>query len=207
MALDDFIYNAEHGVVVCRRCATCLVPREQSWMKHLRAKPHELKGSYLQLTVEHLATYSLRSSDQLRAQAKDTSRQPHPCQPIAGLALYDGFICHCAPGECTYKTRRIKLMRDHLAVHGKKGKQHSDTTPLWRACQLQTYFTAKGMIDYFEVDASALPTAPLDPPSLTCTCTSASTSTPTTTRTSSPTMTCTSASTLTLSSWTPGRLQ
>ena len=101
MALDDFIYNAEHGVVVCRRCATCLVPREESWMKHLRAKPHELKGSYLQLTVEHLATYSLRSSDQLRAQAKDTSRQPHPCQPIAGLALYDGFICHCAPGECT----------------------------------------------------------------------------------------------------------
>ena len=166
MALDDFIYNAEHGVVVCRSCATCLVPREQSWRHHLRAKPHELLRESLQRTVDHLATYSLRSSDELRAQAKNASRQPHPCQVIPGLALYDGFICHCAPGDCTYMTRRIKLMRDHLTVHDNKGKQHSDATPLWRVCKLQTYFTAKGMIDYFEVEDAA-PTisqqaAPLD---------------------------------------------
>ena len=38
----------------------------------------------------------------------------------------------------------------HMFSHKRKAKEH-DVTPLWREYRLQTYFTAKGRIDYFIV--------------------------------------------------------
>jgi hypothetical protein len=37
------------------------------------------------------------------------------------------------------------------SVHGKKASEHSDSSPLWEECMLQTYFTSPGRIDYFVV--------------------------------------------------------
>jgi hypothetical protein len=42
-------------------------------------------------------------------------------------------------------------MQDHMVTHGKKPGQHKHT-PLWEPCRLQSYFGAKGRIDYFAVD-------------------------------------------------------
>ncbi|KAH6974032.1 hypothetical protein EDB80DRAFT_693274 [Ilyonectria destructans] len=39
-----------------------------------------------------------------------------------------------------------------MPAHGRKASQHKQDAPLWRACKLQTYFTAKGRIDYFIVE-------------------------------------------------------
>jgi hypothetical protein len=36
------------------------------------------------------------------------------------------------------------------AVHGIKAKEH-EKSPLWKECKLQTYFTGKGLIDFFIV--------------------------------------------------------
>ncbi|KAH6981473.1 hypothetical protein EDB80DRAFT_593235, partial [Ilyonectria destructans] len=47
---------------------------------------------------------------------------------------------------------RIDKMHDHMPKHGKKASQHSKEAPLWEACKLQTYFTAKGRIDYFIIE-------------------------------------------------------
>ncbi|KAG5742757.1 hypothetical protein H9Q70_014519 [Fusarium xylarioides] len=49
-------------------------------------------------------------------------------------------------------------MHDHMPAHGKRASQYTDDKLLWRRCRLQTYFTAKGLIDYFVVDD------PLTPP-------------------------------------------
>ncbi|KAM5527556.1 hypothetical protein FOXYSP1_19918 [Fusarium oxysporum f. sp. phaseoli] len=50
-------------------------------------------------------------------------------------------------------------MHDHMPVHGRKASEHTNAMPLWRACKLQTYFTAKGLIDYFVVEEDpSLPT-------------------------------------------------
>jgi ABC-type uncharacterized transport system permease subunit len=38
--------------------------------------------------------------------------------------------------------------------HKRKAKEHK-TQPLWEECTLQSYFTAKGMIDYFVVATPA----------------------------------------------------
>ncbi|KAG6989614.1 hypothetical protein FocnCong_v020781 [Fusarium oxysporum f. sp. conglutinans] len=43
-------------------------------------------------------------------------------------------------------------MHGHMPVHGRKASEHTNAVPLWRACKLQTYFTAKGLIDYFLVE-------------------------------------------------------
>jgi hypothetical protein len=51
-------------------------------------------------------------------------------------------------------------MHDHMPAHGKRASQHTSIQPLWKTCKLQTYFTAKGLIDYFvvkEAEPSSLP--------------------------------------------------
>lgn len=45
------------------------------------------------------------------------------------------------------------MMRHVSSVHGMKPKTHKSGRPLWKECQLQTYFCAKGRIDYFVVAA------------------------------------------------------
>jgi hypothetical protein len=50
-------------------------------------------------------------------------------------------------------TTRLDRMHDHMPKHGRTASQHQNgVAPLWRACLLQTYFTAGGLIDYFVVD-------------------------------------------------------
>ena len=42
-------------------------------------------------------------------------------------------------------------MREHVAsIHKLKAASHK-SSPLWKKCKLQTYFTGKGLIDYFVV--------------------------------------------------------
>ncbi|SCO86116.1 uncharacterized protein FRV6_10243 [Fusarium oxysporum] len=73
--------------------------------------------------------------------------------------MYEGYICTCTEVQCDYCTRRARKMYDHMPVHGRKASEHTNAMPLWRACKLQTYFTAKGLIDYFLVEED--PSLPL----------------------------------------------
>jgi hypothetical protein len=106
-----------------------------------------MRGDELRLTVDKLSGYNLRPVEELRQWRPDRKR---PCQPIEGLAVYGGYIC--TQDRCDHCTRRIEKMHDHLPAHGKRASQHTSARPLWRACRLQTYFTAKGRIDYFVVE-------------------------------------------------------
>jgi hypothetical protein len=49
-----------------------------------------------------------------------------------------------------FLTTHLPQMQHHMFSHKRKAKEH-DVTPLWREYRLQTYFTAKGRIDYFVV--------------------------------------------------------
>lgn len=67
MGAPDFLYNAEHRVVVCRKCRTCLAPGgPKAWRDHLGRKPHWMKGDELRATIELLSTYDLRGKEELR---------------------------------------------------------------------------------------------------------------------------------------------
>ncbi|RGP59870.1 telomere-associated recq-like helicase [Fusarium longipes] len=107
-----------------------------------------MKGETLRSTVEQLSSYKLRPVEELRQWRPDRKR---PCRPVKGLAVYGGYICTKDDDKCDYCTRRIETMHDHTPAHGKKASQHTSNAPLWQACKLQTYFTAKGRIDYFVV--------------------------------------------------------
>lgn len=44
-------------------------------------------------------------------------------------------------------------MHNHMPRHKRTASEHAaDSTRLWKACTLQTYFTAKGLIDYFIIE-------------------------------------------------------
>ncbi|KAG8664997.1 uncharacterized protein FPOAC1_012975 [Fusarium poae] len=132
MGLDSFHYNADHRVIACRVCETCLIPKLTSWKSHLRAEPHQMKGETLRSTVEQLLSYELRPVEELRQWRPDRKR---PCQPVKGLAVYGG--CICAVDKCDYCTRRIETMHDHTRVHGKKASQHTINAPIPAAWRIQ----------------------------------------------------------------------
>ncbi|KAH7465222.1 hypothetical protein FOMA001_g17347 [Fusarium oxysporum f. sp. matthiolae] len=115
-----------------------------------------MKGDELRLTIGRFLSYELRPVEALRQRRADRKRT---CRPIEGLTTYGGYICTCAEAQCDYCTRWVRKMHDHMPVHGKKASEHTNAMPLWRACKLQTYFTAKGLINYFVVEEDpSLPT-------------------------------------------------
>ncbi|KAM6508182.1 hypothetical protein FALCPG4_018066 [Fusarium falciforme] len=163
MGIDTlFHHDLDHRVIVCLRCKTCLVPNKRAWERHLRAEPHRLAGEALQSTLKLLSAYDLLPVDELKKQSGRNRAANPPCRPIEGLALLDGYSCVAGGcGECGYSTQCLAKMHGHMPVHGKKASEHGrDGGPLlWKACKLQTYFTAKGLIDYFVVQDIPLPSS------------------------------------------------
>lgn len=159
MALDDFVFDKEHGVVTCRQCETCIVPDGPTkWRYHLRRERHRMRGKNLRAAIDLLSTYELRGKDELRRCRPD---RRVPCKRINGLAVYKGYICLCDSKTCDFVTRRLQAMHDHVPRHGRTASEHgADGTRLWKSCTLQTYFTAKQLIDYFVVEDKETPLQP-----------------------------------------------
>jgi hypothetical protein len=78
--------------------------------------------------------------------------KPRPkdkCQMIEHLVSYDGV--YCLQPQCSYSTRRLPKIKEHWAAcHKTKARSH-ESSQSWKECKLQTYFTAKGRINYFVV--------------------------------------------------------
>jgi hypothetical protein len=141
-----FSYNQVHRVVVCTLCRSCVIPGRQSLERYLRAAPHRLLGAELKTTLELLCSYSLRPAPELKENKPWIEDQ---CQVIDGLECYSGFVC--LQSDCQYATRQPREIRKHMpSVHQVKAAAHKKSA-LWKECKLQTYFTAKGLIDYFVV--------------------------------------------------------
>lgn len=141
-----FSYNATHCVVVCHLCKSCIIPGRRSQQRHLQAEPHRLSGHSLHTNIQLFGGYTLRTVEELR------ENKPQPldkCHLIKHLASYDGFLC-LQPG-CDYSTRHLPDIKRHMGSAHKTRTSSHTSNPLWKECKLQTYFTAKGRIDYFVV--------------------------------------------------------
>jgi hypothetical protein len=103
-------------------------------------------GNELKATAELLSSYDLRSIAELR---EHKPRPEDKCQLIKHLASYDGV--YCLQPQCSYSTRLLPKMKKHWAACHKTETKAYESSQLWRECKLQTYFTAKGRIDYFVV--------------------------------------------------------
>lgn len=141
-----FVYNPDHRVVVCSLCRSCIVPGRLSFERHLRADPHRLLGPALKASIELLLSYQARTTKEL---CKTKPALGDQCRVIDGLDCYVGFVCLYT--GCGYATRNLRKIRKHIpSTHQVKAAVYGQS-PLWMACKLQTYFTAKGLIDYFVV--------------------------------------------------------
>ncbi|KUJ06429.1 uncharacterized protein LY89DRAFT_556046, partial [Mollisia scopiformis] len=52
-----FIYRPEWQVLLCTECGFCLRPGRDVWLRHLRQKPHYLRGAPLKALVELFESY------------------------------------------------------------------------------------------------------------------------------------------------------
>ncbi len=168
-----FVFNAAHHVVVCRSCESCIAPGQVSLERHLRREPHYLVGRVLESTVAYLLTLDLRPLTELRAHKPEDGGAP-----VEHLKTQRGYRCMLCSnnadsdgdgggddrnkdrdkssldrsGGRPFSTTHLPLMRRHVSgQHGRKPNQHVASKPLWQECWLQSYFCAKGRIDYFVV--------------------------------------------------------
>ncbi len=136
---DGVLYQPEWQVLLCTQCGFCLRPGRSVWLRHLRQKPHCLRGALLKALVELFASYGLLAPEQVAV----------PTQAVAGLRLQDGFQCLTCSAGLTQSLQTIQL---HVSkAHQQKPALHQKS-PLWRACKLQTFFAKKQHIRYFVAD-------------------------------------------------------
>ena len=161
MSSEPLIYNTQHQVLICRSCQTVVGPRWQAIERHLRGEPHRALGPALKAYRAYTDSLTLQTLDGLRQ-----GKPQLPCAPLEFLATFAGYsclLCEQQSGSSSasttgparfFTTYLPRLQRNHLPSHGQTAQEHR-LTPLWRPCQLQTYFTAGGRIDYFEVTGPA----------------------------------------------------
>jgi hypothetical protein len=89
---SPFTYNAEHQIIICQRCGTCLLLTTTAWASHLRQEPHRMSGTMLQATIDSFRGLALRTKAELKRH-KLTQSECAPSQAIEGLARYAGYRC------------------------------------------------------------------------------------------------------------------
>jgi hypothetical protein len=147
-----FSYDLVHQVIVCKDCCSCIIPGRASQERHLRAAPHQQSGDVLKATLQLFSSYNLRTIKELRS---NKPKAEDKVARIQDLAIYNGF--RCLQSGCDYYTYSLDAKRKHAAAHKKtlapatKLEAEPEANSLWDMCILQTYFTAKGRIDYFVV--------------------------------------------------------
>ena len=130
-----------------------------------------MMSGVLKSTVAYLLTLKLRPLAELRAhKPKDGGAA------VEHLKIHRGYRCLLCSnnadsdgdgggddrnrdesslersGERPFSTTHLPLMGRHVSgQHGRKPSQHVASKPLWQECWLQSYFCAKGRIDYFVV--------------------------------------------------------
>jgi Orsellinic acid/F9775 biosynthesis cluster protein D len=62
---DGVLYRPEWQVLLCTQCGFCLRPGRSVWFRHLRQKPHCLRGILLKALVELFASYGLLVPEQV----------------------------------------------------------------------------------------------------------------------------------------------
>ncbi|KFY92765.1 hypothetical protein V500_04036 [Pseudogymnoascus sp. VKM F-4518 (FW-2643)] len=141
-----FLYNSTYKIVICSECKSAIIPGLKSLEWHLRSKPHRLVGDTFTATLKLLNSYDLRAIEELRINKPSSEDN---CESIEHLESYDGF--YCLQQSCSYGTIVEKKMKEHVwAAHKAKAKNHK-AVQLWKECKLQTYFTARRLVDYFVV--------------------------------------------------------
>lgn len=151
----SFFFNQDHQIIICQACSTCLNPVSTALERHLRGSPHLLTGAILKATLQQLSSYNARTVEDLKRYKPTLTLtcNARPIPRIEHLAAYQGWRCLAEP-DCRYYTRVRKAMQKHVAAQHKStampGTTEGRSAPL-EQCTLQTYFTAKGLIDYFLV--------------------------------------------------------
>jgi hypothetical protein len=137
-------YNSLHQLVVCKRYKTSVIPGRNSAERHLRAEPHRLLSQALKAHLAYTDSLALRTLEELQS-----NKPANKSAQLEYLEVYNGYYCLLCERD-VFLTTYLPRIQHYIFSHKRKAKEHK-STPLWKECRLQTYFTAKGRIDYFLV--------------------------------------------------------
>ncbi|KAH6974033.1 hypothetical protein EDB80DRAFT_831381 [Ilyonectria destructans] len=144
---DGFIYNAQYQILICTGCESMVQPGTKSFYRHLNSI-HRITGTACKTLMDRFNSYTLCPSSEL---AVPTKRVPR----IAGLPIHKGFRCNICPQTpgSSYFTVSSDKIRDHMPMH-KLGMvpMIAEQQAKFQRCHVQTFSSAKGRIQYFEVE-------------------------------------------------------
>jgi hypothetical protein len=144
---DGFLYNVQYQVLICVTCGSIVQPGAKSFYAHLN-NIHRITGAACKALIDRFGSYNLRPFNELTV--------PHEKVPqITGLPVHRGFRCNECPDQSgsLYFTINPNKIRQHMPIH------NMGITPIralelgrFQQCYLQTFSSAKGRIQYFEVE-------------------------------------------------------
>ena len=105
-ASSMFSQLREYGVIVCKECRYAVWPGEVD--SHLRSGHHRIKKAERDAIQQEIQAW-----DHLITQPNELQLPVEINEPIAELALHDGFLCTLQPGGCAAIFRTNKKLRDH----------------------------------------------------------------------------------------------
>lgn len=120
-------------------CESAGQPAPKSWYRHLNS--HRILGPAYHTLIEQFRQYELSPVEQLT-----TPTEVIP--PVRDLRILQGFTCRTCG---RYRTIDEGRMRDHMSSTHKVKPLRARDSGQYKACLLQTFFSARGRINYFEV--------------------------------------------------------
>jgi hypothetical protein len=137
-----FRYNRQYKVVICEECQSCIVPRLNSFIRHLR-DAHRLLGGRLKAAQKWYQTLDLVNLEDIKP--PKWVEQPVPAVP--GIEVFKGFYCL----RCTeWLSKNERRTQDHiLSAHGLAGRKMGRIQ--YESCLMQTLSSQSCRIRYFRV--------------------------------------------------------
>jgi hypothetical protein len=140
------VYNAEYKILICITCESIVLPEPTACYRHLNGV-HRITGPLCKVLLERFATYDLCSFKELTVPRERIARIP-------GLKVQNGFRCKVCSSQLgpTFFTIHEGKIKHHLSKHqlGITPKRAWETGK-YSKCLVQTFSSANGLIQYFEV--------------------------------------------------------
>jgi hypothetical protein len=141
-AINGFIFNRQYGILICVPCKSMIQPGRASLYKHLNSQ-HRITGQICKDLLERLNKFPLRPFEELDVPGEKVTAVP-------GLQIQEAFRCNL----CRFFTIRRLRMHDHIATHRLGiSPMRAYETGQYGSCSVQTFSTARGRIQYFEVES------------------------------------------------------
>ena len=146
--IQDIYLERTFNFLVCKLHGFGVHPTAEAIRRHLRGEDHRCRGEALKDAIAQLTSLPLSSMGVMRNFHPAIDVQP-VVPPLSHLRILHGWCCLPCAGH--FLTTSLEIIRRHAAaVHGRRRNDQ----PLWKPCEMQTFFSETKDRRYFRVSGS-----------------------------------------------------